>query len=84
MAISDKNGKTIRRVAIQVINHVCRLCQQKAVERSLIVPIYGADKRTEKCCGVSDNTKFIRREMKEALCPAQERQISITWKARNY
>jgi hypothetical protein len=66
MATSGKKGKTIRRVAVQVINHVNHLCKQETVEKSVIVPICGADKITEKYCGVSVSTlKSIRREMRE-------------------
>jgi hypothetical protein len=36
MAISDKKGKILCRVTMQVINHVCRLRQQKAVERTYL------------------------------------------------
>ena len=51
MAIRDKKGNHMQD-NYQIINHVSRLCEQKVVEKSLIVSICGADKRSEKCCGV--------------------------------
>jgi hypothetical protein len=49
-----------------MINHVNYQCKQDTVEKSLILTICNADKRTANCCEMSVTTvKQIRRESRE-------------------
>jgi hypothetical protein len=66
MVRSRKKGKTMHGEGREIINHMNHQCIQEAVEKSLILPICHADKRTANYCVVSVVTvKQIRQEGKQ-------------------
>lgn len=68
MVSSQKMGKTVHSEAREIISHVSHQYKQKAVEKSLILPICLAEERTVNCCGVLlARVKQIRWESREIM-----------------